>query len=78
MDNDKIKEFVQFQIRRNLTNLFKNFLLILEDCNLTDSEYQKFRKRILDDSNNKLREIEETFDNLNISFKGKNENIKDE
>ncbi len=66
--HDKVKDFVKFQIRRNFTNLFKNFFLILEDIELNDEEYQKYRKRILDDANNKLRELEETFDSLNITF----------
>jgi hypothetical protein len=67
--DDKVKDFVKFQIRRNITNLFKSFFIVLDDLNITDEQYQKYRKRILDDANNKIREIEEIFDNLDVAFK---------
>ena len=61
---NKVKDIVYFSVRRNITNLFKNFLEILEDLNLPEEEHQKYRKKILDDGNNRLREIEELFNNL--------------
>ena len=75
-NDDKVKDFVRFQIRRNITNLFKSFLLLLEDAGVSDEDYQKARKRILDDANNKIREIDETFETLNVSFKYNDENPK--
>lgn len=73
-NKEKVKDFLKFQIRRNVTNLFKGFLLILEDLqdeniSFSDHVYQKYRKRILDDANDKLREIEDTLNNLEIGFK---------
>lgn len=69
-NDDKVKDFVKFQVRRNITNIFKNFFIILEDIGISDAEYQKYRKRILDIANEKIREIEETFETLDVKFKG--------
>ena len=77
-DGFSIKDYLQFQIRRSITNLFKDFLLILEDLqetdyNIADAVYQKYRKRVLDSANDKIREIEEILNNLEILIKDKNE-----
>lgn len=69
---DKIKEFLQFQIRRKITNLYKQFLFILEDLEEGKSDkenYQRIRKRILDYGNDATREIEEYLKNLDIKLK---------
>lgn len=69
---DKIKEFLQFQIRRKITNLYKQFLFILEDLEegKHDKEnYQRIRKRVLDYGNDATREIEEYLKNLDIKLK---------
>ena len=74
MENDPIKDMTLFQIKRKITNIYKNFFFILEDLgdsgyNINDETYQKMRKRILDNANDAFREIEESFSKLNITLK---------
>lgn len=74
MEQDKIKEFALFQVRRKITNIYKNFFFILEDLqdngyNINDETYTKIRKRILDNANDAIREIEEQFQALDIKLK---------
>ena len=70
----KLQEYVQFQISRKITQLYKNFLFILEDLrangyNITDEDYQRARKRGLDHGNDSIREIEECLKDLDIRLK---------
>ena len=70
----KIKDLTLFQIKRKITNIYKNFFFILEDLsdsgyNINDEIYQKMRKRVLDNANDAFREIEENFTKLNITLK---------
>jgi len=79
MENDPIKDMTLFQIKRKITNIYKNFFFILEDLgdsgyNINDETYQKIRKRILDNANDALREIEENFSKINITLKWKPRN----
>ena len=75
MKDDKVKEFLQFQVRRKVTNLYKNFLFILEDLqekryDITDDEvYQSCRKRVLDYGNDAIREVEETLESIDVKLK---------
>jgi hypothetical protein len=74
MENDPIKDMTLFQIKRKITSIYKNFFFILEDLgdsgyNINDETYQKIRKRILDNANDALREIEENFSKINITLK---------
>ena len=75
MDSDKaIKDMTLFQIKRKITSIYKNFFFILEDLgdsgyNINDETYQKIRKRILDNANDAVREIEENFSKINITLK---------
>ena len=74
MENDPIKDMTLFQIKRKITSIYKNFFFILEDLgdsgyNINDEKYQKIRKRVLDNANDAIREIEESFSKLNISLK---------
>lgn len=74
MENDAIKDITLFQVKRKITNIYKNFFLILEDLsdsgyNISDETYQKIRKRVLDNANDAAREIEESFSKLNITLK---------
>jgi hypothetical protein len=74
MENDPIKDMTLFQIKRKITNIYKNFFFILEDLtdsgyNINDETYQKMRKRILDNANDAVREIEENFTKINITLK---------
>lgn len=73
-ESNKIKELAIFQIKRKITNIYKNFFFILEDLsdsghNINDEVYQKIRKRILDNANDAIREIEEYFNNLDVKIK---------
>jgi hypothetical protein len=68
------REFMAFQVRRKVTNLYKNFLFILEDLEdsgyqIPDEVYQKARKRVLDYGNDTIREIEENLDKFDIKLK---------
>lgn len=70
----KIKEYVTFQLRRKVTNLYKQFLFILEDIdnmkyNMSDEAYQKYRKRVLDYGNDTIREIEEDISKFDFNLK---------
>ena len=73
MNEDKVKGFLQFQVRRKVTNLYKNFLFILEDQKSkeynSEEDYQRNRKRVLDYGHDTIREIEEILDNLEIRIK---------
>jgi len=79
MENDPIKDMTLFQIKRKITNIYKNFFFILEDLgdsgyNINDETYQKIRKRVLDNANDAFREIEESFTRLNITLKWNSKN----
>ena len=66
--------FLKFQLRRKVTNLYKRFLIILEDMNedqynTAEEAYQKARKKILDEGNDTIRELEENIDQFDIRLK---------
>tara|TARA_R100000008_G_C3586495_1_gene172829 strand:- start:1615 stop:1848 length:234 start_codon:yes stop_codon:yes gene_type:complete len=72
--NNNSRDFMAFQVRRKVTNLYKNFLFILEDLEdsglqIPDEVYQKARKRVLDYGNDTIREIEENLDKFDIKLK---------
>ena len=74
MDDNTIKDITLFQIKRKITNIYKNFFFILEDLNdygynINDETYQKIRKRVLDNANDAIREIEESFTKIDINLK---------
>lgn len=70
MENIKAKEYALFHIDRKIINLSKNFLVLLEDSNLPTEIYSRIRKRVLDNSNDTIREIHEDFNrSINIDFK---------
>ena len=66
MHSSKEQEYLVFQIRRKIINLYKNFFFLLEDLGLSDDQYQKLRKRILDYGNDAIREIEEDVKKFDI------------
>jgi hypothetical protein len=74
INNEKISELLLFQIRRKITSIYKNFFFIIEDLqdsgyNIPDEQYQKIRKRILDSSNDAIREIEDQLSKYCVSLK---------
>jgi|TARA_B100001105_G_C22345240_1_gene423139 nucleoid-associated protein YejK len=74
MENgDKSKDFLRFQVNRKVTNLYKNFLFMVEDLynnrEIDEETFQRIRKRILDYGNDTIREIEENLDNFEFKLK---------
>lgn len=70
----KLREYVLFQFRRKITNLYKHCLFILEDYaksdyNINDEKYNRYRKRILDHGNDTIREIEEELEKFDLNLK---------
>ena len=66
-DVDKEKDFLRFQTQRKITNLYKGFLIILEDMkasgyDIPEEYYQRIRKRVLDQGNDAIREMEEFYE----------------
>ena len=68
MEED-LKQYFSFQVTRNITCLFKSYLSLLEGLKLSDSEYQKCRKTILDNGNGAIREINLILEKLDITLK---------
>lgn len=67
----KMKEFILFQNRRKVINLYKNFLILLEDLkedgyNISEEKYQRLRKRVLDSGNDAIRQFEEELNNIDL------------
>lgn len=67
----KLKEFVLFKNRRQVVNLYKNFLILLEDLkedgyNISDEKYQRLRKKVLDSGNDSIRQFEEELNNIDL------------
>ena len=74
MENgDKSKDFLRFQVNRKVTNLYKNFLFMIEDLynsgEISEESFQRLRKRVLDYGNDTIREIEENLDSFDFKLK---------
>ncbi len=69
--NDLVKGFVY----RDVKKLYLSFLYALEDLKsqdkISDDEFQRMRKRVLDYGNNCYRNIEEELDNFDFKLKDK-------
>lgn len=66
---DAAKEFLRFQIHRKVINLYKGFLITLEDLpSLPPDQSQKLRKRVLDAGNDAIRELDEHLDKFKIEL----------
>ncbi len=66
-----MKEFILFQNRRKVINLYKNFLILLEDLkedgyNISEDKYQRLRKKVLDSGNDAIRQFEEELNNIDL------------
>jgi len=71
--SNKAKDFIKFQNRRKIIGLCKNFLCTIEDIQsekgvITDEQYQRVRKRVLDHGNDAIRELEEALESVRINF----------
>lgn len=67
----KLKDYVLFKNRRQVVNLYKNFLILLEDLkedgyNISDEKYQRLRKKVLDSGNDSIRQFEEELNNIDL------------
>ena len=74
MKGEKEKEFLPFHVPRNVVSLYKSFLFILEDLkaqgyDIDEDMYQRCRKRVLDQGNDTIREIEDYLNNFDIRLK---------
>jgi hypothetical protein len=69
--NDLVKGFVY----RDVKKLYLSFLYTLEDLKsqdkISDDDFQRMRKRVLDYGNNCYRNIEEELDNFDFKLKEK-------
>jgi hypothetical protein len=77
MDNSKAKGMMKFQVQRNITCLYKQYLMALEDfrddlrkegVNISDETFQRIRKRVLDNGNDCIRELQTLADSFDIRF----------
>jgi len=77
--NFNIKNFIYGFIKRSVTRLFLSFIYILEDLvssnTITEEDFQRLRKRILDKGNSCIRDIFEELENFDFLFKNKDNNI---
>lgn len=69
----KERDYLSFQIRRKITNLFKNFFIILEDLSkenpsISQEKYNQLRKKVLDYGNDTIRELEEDLKQFKINL----------
>jgi hypothetical protein len=67
--------FINNMVKRVINRLFLSFIYILEDIRndgkISNDEYQKFRKKILDHGNDAIREINSELQNFDFIFKEK-------
>lgn len=73
--NIDLNDFVKGFIYRDVKKLYLSFLYSLEDLKsqdkISDDEFQRMRKRVLDYGNNCYRNIEEELDNFDFKLKEK-------
>jgi ferredoxin-fold anticodon binding domain-containing protein len=71
--NIDLNELVKGFVYRDVKKLYLSFLYALEDLKsqdkITDDEFQRLRKRVLDYGNNCYRNIEEELDNFDFKLK---------
>lgn len=64
------REIINFQVRRNISALFKSFLVTLEDIDDGIAlDYERQRKRVLDLGNEAIREIQSQLDLFDVDYK---------
>jgi hypothetical protein len=71
--NMDLNNLVKGLVYRDIKKLYLSFLYALEDLKnqdkITDEEFQRMRKRVLDYGNNCYRNIEEELDNFDFKLK---------
>jgi hypothetical protein len=70
-----LNEFVEGLIYRDIKKLYLSFLYILEDLrdkdSISEEDFQKLRKRVLDYGNNCYRNIEEQLNSFDFNLNKK-------
>jgi ferredoxin-fold anticodon binding domain-containing protein len=73
--NIDLNELVKGLVYRDVKKLYLSFLYTLEDLKsqdkITEDEFQRLRKRVLDYGNNCYRNIEEELNNFDFKLKEK-------
>lgn len=73
--NIDLNDFVKGLIYKDIKKLYLSFLYSLEDLKsqdkISDEEFQRMRKRVLDYGNNCYRNIEEELNNFDFKLRGK-------
>jgi ferredoxin-fold anticodon binding domain-containing protein len=73
--NINLNELVKGLVYRDVKKLYLGFLYTLEDLQgqdkITEDEFQRLRKRVLDYGNNCYRNIEEELNNFDFKLKEK-------
>jgi ferredoxin-fold anticodon binding domain-containing protein len=71
--NINLSDFIQGIISREVKKLYLTFLYTLEDLReknqISEDEFQRLRKRVLDYGNNCYRNIDEQLNNFDFNLK---------
>lgn len=67
----KEQEYLNFQVKRKVTALFKNIFFLLEDLqkenkDFSKEKYEHIRKRVLDYANDTIRDLQTDINQFNI------------
>jgi hypothetical protein len=69
------KELLEFQLERQVKNLYKGFLTSVEDIcfdnDIPQEKYQRIRKRVLDAGNDCVRSLKEDVGKFEVTLKTK-------
>lgn len=67
-----LHDFVKSFVYRDIKKLYLSFLYLVEDLNkngkISEEDFQRLRKRILDHGNDCYRNIEDQLNNFDIKF----------
>lgn len=74
IDPKKGEEYLEFQIKKQVTLLFVSFLADLQNIQkdracFTDYELNLYRKSILDNGNNTIRKLNSEIEKFNVKLK---------
>jgi hypothetical protein len=69
----KEQDYLNFQVQRKVTTLFKNFFFLLEDLkrenpSISKDKYDQIRKRVLDYANDTIRDIQNDIKQFDINI----------
>jgi hypothetical protein len=93
MEEEKIKDYLKFQLNRNIISLYKKYFEMVDDLRqehklmiqkmekasskefvenidyFNEDKYNYIRKKILDNGNDAIRNIESSFKSISITLK---------